>query len=504
MELATGDGQQAKGSAGCLFVFGATWQYTRTMHSVIKPLLFCLLLLNLAGCAQNPVSGRQDFVMMSEAQEISFGRSADADVRKQYKVYKSQALQEYVNSVGQKVARHSHRPNLQYHFTVLDSPEINAFALPGGYVYITRGILAYLNSEAELAAVLGHEIGHVTARHGVRQASAAQAADLGVTLVSIFVPQIAPSFGQSLAGALLSGYGRDHELEADRLGAGYLALSEYDPQAMIRVIGVLKNQELFDAEIAKQEGRPPRRYHGLFATHPDNDTRLQQVLGEPSRLAVEHPYEGYTVFLKQTDGLLFNDSSEQGVVRNNQFMHADLGLALTFPSGWRVQNQPDKLIAISPLADATIQLKMDVQPSSTPADYARRMSGNGSEHRVESLYINRLSAAVATQASAMTGVVYLEHKAYVIQCVAKSSAVLNTHRHDMLNTIMSFHALDDAERKLAKPLTIRLITPQVGDTYAKLARHSPLGNAAENYLRLINANYPKGEPKPGQLVKIVE
>jgi predicted Zn-dependent protease len=318
------------------------------------------------------------------------------------------------------------------------------------------------------------------------------------------VPQIVPSLGQSLAGALLSGYGRDHELEADRLGAGYLALSEFDPQAMIRVIGVLKNQELFDAEIAKQEGRPPRRYHGVFATHPDNDTRLQQVLGESSRLAVEHPYEGYAAFLKQTDGLVFNDSSEQGVVRNNQFMHADLGLALTFPSGWRVQNQPDKLIAISPLADATIQFKMGEQPYGTPADYARRMAGNGSEHRIESLDINRLPAAITTQASAMTGVVYLERKAYVTLCVAKSSAALNTHRQDVLDTIMSFHVLDDAERRLSRPLAIRLIKPQVGDTYAKLARYSPLGNAAENYLRLINANYPQGEPKPGQLVKIVE
>ena len=116
--------------------------------------------------------------MMSEAQEISLGRNADLDVRKQYKVYDHPALQKYVNEIGQQVAKRSHRPNLQYRFTVLDSPEINAFALPGGYVYITRGIMAYLNSEAELAAVLGHEVGHVTARHGVKQQSAAQATSI--------------------------------------------------------------------------------------------------------------------------------------------------------------------------------------------------------------------------------------------------------------------------------------------------------------------------------------
>ena len=153
----------------------------------------------LSGCASNPVSGKQDFVMMSEQQEIALGRSSDAEVRKQYKVYANPALQSYVDRVGQKVAAHSHRPNIHYHFTVLDTPEINAFALPGGYVYITRGILAYLNSEAEMAAVLGHEVGHVTARHGVRQQSAAQATNIGLSIVSIFVPQLNTQAGHDLS-----------------------------------------------------------------------------------------------------------------------------------------------------------------------------------------------------------------------------------------------------------------------------------------------------------------
>ena len=143
-----------------------------------------------------------------------------------------------------------------------------------------------------------------------------------------------------LGGALLSGYGREHELEADHLGAQYLARSGYDPQAMIRVIGVLKNQESFDAVIAKQEGREPSHYHGTFATHPDNDTRLQQVVGEASSLKVANPSENKSEFLKQTEGLVFNDSVSEGVVRDNKFMHPDLGIALTFPSEWHVKNSP--------------------------------------------------------------------------------------------------------------------------------------------------------------------
>lgn len=464
-----------------------------------------MALLAVAGCAQNPVSGQQDFVMMSEAQEVSFGRDADADVRKQYGVYKSNTLQEYVNSVGQQIAKNSHRPNLQYHFTVLDTPEVNAFALPGGYVYITRGILAYLNSEAELAAVLSHEIGHVTARHGVRQASAAQATGIGMAIASIFAPQINSSnLGQTLAGALLSGYGRDHELEADRLGAEYMARTEYDPHAMIEVISTLKNQELLDAEIARQEGREPRRYHGLFATHPDNDTRLQQVVGESSHLTVANPKEGYAQFLRQIDGLTFNESGDQGVVRNNKFMHTDLGLALTFPQSWRVQNLPDKLLAVSQQGDAVIQLKMDEQSSGTPTGYARRLVGFGSDSRIEELDINGLPAALATMPAAMAGVIYLNQNAYIIQCGAKSRAAFAAHRNDMLDTIHSFHALSETERRQAKPLAIRLITARAGDTYTNLAQHSPLGRAAENYLRLINGNYPQGEPALGQYVKIVE
>ena len=217
------------------------------------------LILGLAGCAVNPVSGNPNFVVMTEAQEISTGRSADAEVRKQYQVYDAPELQDYVNQVGQKLAHNSHRPNLSYHFTVLDSAEVNAFALPGGYIYITRGILSYLNSEAELGAVLGHETGHVTARHSVQQISAATAANVGVQIASVFLPGLNTMGGSTLTNllgnALLSGYGREHELEADRLGAEYLGRSGYDPQAMVKVIGVLKDQELFDAEVAKQEGR---------------------------------------------------------------------------------------------------------------------------------------------------------------------------------------------------------------------------------------------------------
>lgn len=465
-----------------------------------------LSLLILSGCAQNPVSGRNDFVMMSEKQEIAVGRQNDAQVKKEYKVYESKALQDYVNRVGQKLVKQSHRPNLQYHFTVLDSPEINAFALPGGYVYITRGILAYLNSEAELAAVLGHELGHVTARHGVRQQSAAQAANIGLSIASILVPELNSVGVQNLTnligGALLSGYGREHELEADRLGAIYLARSEYDPQAIIKVIGVLKNQELQDAELAKQEGREPRRYHGLFATHPDNDTRLQQAVGEAGKQTVAAPAEGRDEFLAVTDGMTFNDSSDQGVLRNNHFYHGDLGIALKLPETWQVHNRPDSLVAVSPKGSASLQMKMGKKPDGAITEYVRRLMGNNA--KIQQIEVHGLTAALADLPDTITGVIFLEKQAFIIQGKAKTQSELTAHRDEIVGTVRSFHAITAEERKLVKPLSIRVITAQPGDTFAKLAQNSPLGKSAESYLRLINARYPKGEPQTGQRIKIVE
>lgn len=476
------------------------------MSRLLCFLFFITIALTLGGCAQNPVTGRQDFVMMSEAQEISLGRQADAQVRKQYKVYPNPALQAYVNRVGQNLAQHSHRNTLRYHFTVVDSPEINAFALPGGYVYITRGIMAYLNSEAEMAAVLGHEIGHVTARHGVRQQSAAQAADIGIALASIFVPQLNNQVGQNLTnlfgGALLSGYGRDHELESDRLGAQYLARTEYDPQAMIRVVGVLKNQELFDAEIAKQEGREPRRYHGTFASHPDNDTRLQQVVGESKTLTVSNPAENREEYLRQTTGLTFGDSVDEGVVRDNRFMHRDLGISLTFPPQWSVKNLPTQLVAISPDNDATLQFTLDPKPTGSVVEYARRKLGSST--KIATVQIDGQTAALGESGNVLLGVIYHAGRAFLIQGKAKTAAAFTTHRATMESAIRSFHNLSAEEGKQIQPLTLQLTEAKSGDTYATLAGQSPLGRNAEQYLRLLNAQYPQGEPVPGQVLKIVK
>lgn len=471
-----------------------------------------LCALSLANCALNPVSGNPNFVTMSESQEVSVGRSEDKKVREKYGSYNDPALQEYVSGIGQRLARSSHRPGLQYQFTVVDSPEINAFALPGGYIYITRGILAYLNSEAELAAVLGHEIGHVTARHSVQQMSAATAANVGASVLQILVPQVRNSAGDllinTLGGALLSGYGREHELEADRLGAEYLARTGYDPQAMIKVVGVLKNQELFDNEVAKAEGREPRRYHGLFATHPDNDTRLQEVVREAAKFSSAENRINREEFLKRMERVVFADSPEQGIVRNNRFYHASLGLALQFPEGWKVRNSPQNVTAFNNERTALVDLRSAGAAEGSPSDVLRKILKLGNGSSVTPTTIGGLKAAYIEQPISgkptRVAVVFLGKNAYAIGLQANSAALFRQNLTAMEASLQSFHAITDKERELAKPLRIRIITARAGMTFAELAKTSPLGRFAEGHLRVINSQYPAGEPTPGQALKIIE
>jgi len=465
--------------------------------------------LTLTHCASNPVTGGKDFVLMSEQQEIQTGAQAHKDVLKEYAALDNPDLQAYVNEIGQRLAKQSHRPDLAWHFTVVDSPDVNAFALPGGYVYITRGIMVYLNSEAELAGVVGHEIGHVTARHGVRQQSAATAAGLGAVLGSILVPGLNNQAGatvmQSLAQAWTAGYGRDHELESDRLGAQYLAKAGYNPQAMIEVIGLLKNQESFAAE--QTGGREPRSYHGTFDTHPSNDARLKQVVGEASQYTVADPREGRNDYLQKIDGVYFGDSPDQGVIRNNQLLHAKLGLAIQFPPGWRVQNRPDRVVATSPKGDAMIELQQgprNDQPLETLQSGLKLDGGARYDSGKLSGYPAAFAAGTQQGKPVVVAAVVFNGTQYLIGGMARDKPAYDRERATLRGVINSFHAITPAEKLVARPYVLKLVTAQPGTTMAGLAQTSPLGEAAESQLRLLNDLYPAGEPKPGQRLKIVQ
>lgn len=471
------------------------------------------LCLTLAACATNPVSGRREMALMSEAQEISIGREMHPKVIQQYGQYEDPALQAYVQAVGEKLAAHGHRSNLIYRFTVVDSTDINAFALPGGYIYITRGLLAYLGSEAEMAGVLGHEIGHVTARHAVRQYTAATAAQLGMTLGSIFVPGLGSNVGQNVMGvlgqAMLSGYGREHELESDGLGAEYLARAGYDPQAILGVLRTLKAQGDYAAAQAKAEGRKPQSYHGLFASHPDEDTRLKEVLTKASFLAPDKPADnGRDAFLKHMDGMVFGDSAAQGIRRGNRFYHRDLDFALEFPPAWRLENRPDRLLAIAPDGKAQAQLtSQDLNQRETPREFMIRRLGikNPAGEEISAGGLPGYTAPLKIQGRpGRVSVIFHRKQAYVLASVALDGADSQAVDAAMRQTALGFHPLREDEKALAEPLRLRLKTAGAGDSFTALAKGSRLPGDAQAQLRLLNGHYPQGEPKPGDILKIVE
>ncbi|SFI01659.1 Putative Zn-dependent protease [Pseudomonas guineae] len=477
---------------------------------MIMRVLLLLVLLQLAGCAVNPATGKSNFVMMSEQQELDLGRRYNQQILKENPRYADEKLQAYVQQVGERVAKYSHRNQLAYQFTVVDSPDINAFALPGGYIYIHRGLLAYLSSEAELAAVLGHEVGHVTARHSVQQQSQSTAWGLLGQAVAIGTGVgAAADVTGALGGAIVRGYGRDMELEADGLGAQYLARSGYDPQAMIEVVKVLKNQEDFARDQAAERGetQPAGGYHGVFDTHPDNDRRLQQVLGPARALATGQQEVSREVFLKRLEGLPFGDSAETGVRRGQRFYHAELNFTLTYPQGWTLLNRPDALIGHTADQQAFIAMTLEENPQQlSPAQLLRQRVGNqrlvaGVELRQAGL--TGYSAVIPGNAAKRVAIIQQGAKVYLFVAAVRGRASLESQDPQFLSVIESFRPMTSAERKQAQPLRLHMVKVKSGQTIEALAKNSTLPGDALKTLRLLNNLYPTGQPRAGDWLKVV-
>ncbi len=490
------------------------------MQSLIVILMFTLL----NGCATNPVTGNQDLVFMSEKDEIEIGKQGHQEIIREYSVYNDFETQNYVQYVGKKVAIKSDRNTLEYTFTVLDSTEVNAFALPGGYIYITRGLMAYLNTEAQLAAVLGHEIGHVTARHAARQDAATKLTGVGAMIGSIigeaFIPGISSAGGQELVGmastAMLRGYGREQELEADRLGAEYLARSGYDPNAMLEVIGVLKNQELFEIKLAREEKREPKIYHGVFSTHPDNDTRLQEVVGVANKIkdeAKQSTFVGRTEYLQRVDGMVYGENSDQGLIRGRDFYHGGMGFAMRFPEGWIIKNMPDRLVVGSPNGTAMMQILVQgADPRLTPKAYMEQHMGKGGIRNGQELTINGLAAYTGTavidtdvgKRLARMTVIYMGNAAFIHASWTSDPNGLGIYNNAFMETSKSFRPLAEAERNVAtRSNRIKIVRADQSTNYKVLTAATTLDKFPEQQLRLINGMYPTGEIKSGELVKNV-
>ena len=479
------------------------------------PLLWLPLSLGLASCAVNPVTGGKDLVFMSEDQELEIGRRLHPTVLEQYGgKYDNPEIQAYVAELGNRLAEKSHRDHLIYHFTVLDTPKINAFALPGGYIYVTRGIMAYMNSEAELAGVIGHEIGHVTARHGVRQHTKG-------TLLSILTQVVSGASGNAYADdlvgllgtVLIRGYGRENELEADRLGAEYSARIGYDPRRMLDVLQVLKNQEEFEKQLAKEQNRKPNVYHGLFSTHPKNDDRLKEVTDAASKISGEYVPEDPEAFLEKIEGMTYGPSAKEGVLRGERFYHADLGITFKFPYRWLVSNQPTYVLGRN-FTDTSLLVftAEDRNRKESPRRFlARKLKTKEANLGGEPLSGSELEgyttvAEINTPYGRKEGrisVAFFGKRAYMFHAASRTPEEFSQNDALFSETIRSLRPLRDDERALVKPLAISLVRAKQGDTFASLAAQSGFGHHPEEQLRLLNAMYPHGEPQLGQLLKTV-
>lgn len=483
------------------------------------------LWLALAACTTvvNPVSGQRELSVMTEADEIAEGQKAHAQVLAEYGAYHDAKLQAYVNQVGQRLARQSQRSNLEWHFTVLDSPEINAFALPGGYVYVTRGIMAYLDSEAHLAGVIGHEIGHVTARHGAQRATREQVAGIGVIAAQVLgavlegygvggAGQLASQASQTVAAGYIASYSRDQESQADRLGAEYLARVDFNPASMVDVIRLLKSQESFAAEQAKAEGRPAPAQPSWLASHPTSDQRLRDITLIAAQYHGDYRDDGRERYQRAIAGLTFGDGPEQGIVRGRNFYHPPLGLAITAPAGWKFDNSADALALVNPQGNAALVLKaVPTSAGSTHEEILRNVVKPDSG-RTERRSLNGLQAihftgtrknaqgqSVATEVTVASGP---DHRNYLFIYAARDAQALQAAHRQMQDAEATFRPMTAADRGAARPWEVRLV-PYPRGGFAELARGSPLTSLAEQHLKLLNGVYAGGEIAPGQRVKVV-
>ena len=464
-------------------------------------LLFPVLALSslLSSCASNPTGGA-DFVMMRESAEIKIGQEMKAEIAQQMPIYRDQALEEYVERIGQKLVAVSHRPDLDYSFTIIDSPDINAFALPGGPVYINRGLMAYLNSEAQLAAVLGHEIAHITARHAVRQDAASKSNSIlsGVAILATGVRELGETTAL-LGGTVISGYGRDMELEADGLGAEYLLKAGYDPNAMVEVVTVLKNQEDFTKRVSGES----ISYHGLFATHPRNDTRLIQAVNAVGELAPGEAAEvDPAVFRERLEGLPLGQARQTaGSQDRNRYYQNLLNYTVVFPDGWQHEETPTTVTASAP-DEAEGQLHIAVQRRQSNHDarnFIEETLGIADLQKTEALAQFGLHGYTGTlpDSGERLAVIHYGPRAYILRGSGNDAA--------LMTTIRSFRPILRNEQAQANPVAVRYVQVREGTTYAQLAAESRISpEQGENLLRLLNGDYPSGEPQAGAWVKIAQ
>lgn len=457
-----------------------------------------------SGCAINPATGRNQLMLVSESQGIAMGRQADTAIIATIGLYPDATWQRYIQQVGARLAATSERPDLPWTFRVVDDAAVNAFAVPGGFIYVTRGLLAHLTSEAELASVVGHEIGHVTARHTAAEMSKQQLLGLGLAVGSMASSQVAKYAGivnQGL-GILYLKFSRDDENQADELGLRYMRRANYDPREMPAVFRMLEQ-----VSAAEGGGRLPT----WLATHPTPENRFATMSEQIT--ALPQDFSGTVVnrdsYLRRLDGLVFGENPREGYFRGNQYFHPDMRFQLTLPEGWATHNGKQAVVAVSPGKDAVVELSL---AQGTSADAAARAflaqqgitAGTTSRASLNGLPTVSAPFGAATADGTLRGtVLFVEHRGAVFGLIGYApEASWTANQAAAERALRSFRPLTDPAALNVQPQRLDILKLDRRTTIEAMARQrtSPASAAT---LALINQVELQTPLASGRLIKWV-
>jgi len=465
---------------------------------------FCLLLLS--ACAINPVTGKKQVVLMSQSQEIAMGKESDPQVVASFGLYKDPALQKFITKKGLAMAAISHRPKLDYEFKIVDSPVVNAFALPGGYVYFTRGIMAHFNNEAEFAGVLGHEIGHITARHSVIQQRNAMLGQLGIIAGIVLVPELsdyAEPLSTGLQLALMS-FGRDAERQSDELGVEYSSRIGYDASEMAGFFKTIERQQAASGEEIPE----------FLSTHPSPTERNATVakLAEEwkTKLKLKDAVINRESYLKKIDGIVLGEDPRQGFAENGFFYHPQLRFVFPVPAEWKLQNAPQQVQMAPGTGDALMIFTLASGKSLDAAATANLQQYNLTlvESKKESISGLQSIILVADQKQEqgtlriLSALIQYKGNIFNMMGISELSKFPN-YQATFLSTVRNFKELKDADKLNRKPEVVRIKTVPQTMTLESAFHHFNMPSERMEELAILNGMNLKDELKKGTLLKVI-
>lgn len=472
----------------------------------VSALVCFLILLIAAACAVNPVTGKRELSLISEQHEISLGKETDVEIKGQYGIYNDPSLIEYVSRVGQTLTPYTHRPHLTYHFAILDTPVVNAFAVPGGYIYVTRGMLAMMNTEAELAVVLGHELGHVNARHSVKKLSQLLLVQLGLAVGSELSETFSKISGVASLGIqlLFLKFSRDDERQADELGVDYSRRGGYNPSKMINFFSTLQNL----GDLSGGHSLP-----GFLSTHPLTSKRIQNTRA----LITEGDHQlkiNKASYLNQIKNIVYGIDPRQGYVEGNTFYHPLMRFYFSFPKDWNLQNTTSRAILASKDGNAAVILQAE-KSSETLESYAQKKASTieGRQFiKEDSVIINGMSSfqqlydiVQQDKENLRIGMVFINKNPYILTfstlCTSKD---FNNYRNQFGSLVGSFNVLRDEAYLNRQPKRIRLHAANGRENLMEIFQQAGMVKDLWPKFSVMNGMELHDIPKQNQLIKIVK